>query len=175
MPTDEPGAAGTSVLRTWFRSGDATDRAFAVGIMLKGLNGLLELVGGIVLLFLTRDRVSALVTALTSRELAEDPHDAIATTLLHLSSSQSLSDAGLRFAGIYLVAHGVVKVVLVVAVLRDRIWAYPWMIAFLVAFIGYQLYRIQVDPTAALIALTAFDIVLTWLTYREWRRHTPGR
>jgi uncharacterized membrane protein len=30
-----------------------------------------------------------------------------------------------------------VKVILVVALLRNRLWAYPWMIIFLVLFIAY--------------------------------------
>ncbi len=34
----------------WFKSGDLLDRAFAVGIILKGLDGVLEVVGGVLLL-----------------------------------------------------------------------------------------------------------------------------
>ncbi len=30
----------------WFKSGDLLDQAFAVGIILKGLDGVLEVVGG---------------------------------------------------------------------------------------------------------------------------------
>ena len=44
------------------------------------------------------------------------------------------------------------------------------MIALLVVFIGYQLYRIALTPTAWLIILTAFDAFSPWLTWREWRR-----
>jgi len=32
--------------------------------------------------------------------------------------------------------------VLVALVLRDKLWAYPWRIALLLAFIAYQIYRI---------------------------------
>jgi uncharacterized membrane protein len=32
--------------------------------------------------------------------------------------------------------HGLVKVELVVAVLRDELWAYPWLIGFVVALSG---------------------------------------
>jgi uncharacterized membrane protein len=67
-----------------------------------------------------------------------------------------------------------VKVVLVAAVLRGRLWAYPWMIGFLILFIGYQLYLIALDPTTAMIALTIFDVILTWLAIRECRRHRTG-
>lgn len=158
-------------LREWFSHGDTLDRVFAVGVLLKGLNALVEILGGLVLLLVTRDQLVGWLTGLASGELAEDPHDFIATRLMHWSSTTSLTESGLRFAGVYLLLHGIVKIVLVAAVLREKLWAYPWMIAFLIAFIGYQLYRIWVEPTTGMIALTCFDVVLTWLTYREWQRH----
>jgi uncharacterized membrane protein len=53
------------------------------------------------------------------------------------------------------------------------------MIAVLLLFIGYQLYRIVLNPTAGLIGLTVFDIVIVALTWREYLlqrrdRHTLG-
>ena len=46
------------------------------------------------------------------------------------------------------------------AVLRGKLWGYPWMIGFLLLFIEYQLYRISVDPAVGMIDLTIFDAVL---------------
>jgi uncharacterized membrane protein len=40
----------------------------------------------------------------------------------------------------------VVKVFLVVALLRNKLWAYPWLIITLVVFIEYQLYRYRPSP-----------------------------
>lgn len=62
-----------------------------------------------------------------------------------------------------------VKVVLVVSLLRNKLWAYPWLIVVLLAFISYQLYRILLAPSPGLIALTIFDTIITALTWREWR------
>lgn len=166
--------SGHARWRTWF-AGDALDRTFAVGILLKGLDGVLELVAGFALLLATPQRIEHLVSVLTSRELAEDPTDLLATWLVHVSTVGVLSSDTLRFAAFYLLAHGVVKVVLVGAVWRERLWAYPWMIGFLLVFIGYQVYRIAVAPTAGLIALTVFDAALVWLTVREWQRHRSAR
>ncbi|MBO0890238.1 MAG: DUF2127 domain-containing protein [Acidothermales bacterium] len=165
--------ASTATLRTWFRSGSLLDRGFAVGILLKGLDGLLELVGGALLLFVSPATIQRVVVALTHEELSEDPHDLIAVHLLH--ATHGLTAASVGFAAAYLIAHGVVKVVLVVAVLQNRLWAYPWMIVFLLAFIGYQLYRIALVPTAGLIALTVFDVAVVWLTYREYRKQRARR
>jgi uncharacterized membrane protein len=45
----------------------------------------------------------------------------------------------------------------------------------LLLFIGYQLYRISLAPTAGLIALTIFDVVIVMLTWRELRRQRRRR
>jgi uncharacterized membrane protein len=156
-------------------AGDAIDRVFAVGVLLKGLDGLLELIGGTLLLFNSPQQIASWLDAITREELAEDPKDFFATRLLHLTTSGTLTEAGLRFAGAYLIVHGFAKLVLVAAVLRERLWAYPWMIGFLVLFIGYQGYQIATHPSLGLIALTLLDIALVWLTYREWRRHQAAR
>jgi uncharacterized membrane protein len=78
------------------------------------------------------------------------------------------------FAAIYLLSHGVAKVVLVVAVLRDQTWAYPGMIGLLLAFIVYQVYRLALDPTVGLALLTLFDAFVVVLTWKEYKaKHPP--
>jgi len=80
-----------------------------------------------------------------------------------------LTGPAVLFGAIYLLAHGLVKVVLVVALLLNKLWACPWMIAILTLFIGYQLYRIALHPTIGLVALTLFDATILILTWREYR------
>jgi len=63
-----------------------------------------------------------------------------------------------------------VKIVLVAALLKNKLWAYPWMIAFLGAFIVYQAYRLTFKLSFGLAALTIFDIFIAWLTFREYRK-----
>lgn len=156
-----------------FRPTNWLDRVFAVGIIGKGLNGALELVGGVLLLLVSPDRIHRVVVALTQGELSEDPRDFVATHLLHTAAGLS-ADATL-FGAIYLLIHGLVKVVLVAALLRDKLWAYLWMIGVLGVFIAYQLYRIVLDPTAGLIALTVFDVLIVGLTWRELKQQHRRR
>ena len=145
------------------------DRTFRVSLILKGLDGVLELIGGILLLVVTPKQIGDLVRFLTQHELAQDPHDFLANSLVHLSSN--LSGSATLFGAIYLLLHGLVKIVLVWAVLKDKLWAYPWMIAFLLVFIIYQGYRIAVAFSWGLVLLTAFDIFIVWITAREYRIH----
>ena len=151
-----------------FKPKDWLDRVFEVGIILKGLNGLAELVAGVLLLLATPGSIRRLAVVLTQGELSEDPHDIIARYSLHTASG--LTGSALRFGAVYLLLHGAVKVVLVIALLLNKLWAYPCMIVVLLIFIGYQLYRIALQPSAGLVLLTAFDVVIVALTWREYRR-----
>jgi uncharacterized membrane protein len=156
-----------------FRPHDWLDRVFEIGIIGKGLNGTAELLGGLLLLLASPDRLRHFAVVLTQGELSEDPHDLIATRLLH--SAHGLTGGTVRFGAIYLLAHGAIKIVLVIALLLDKLWAYPWMIGFLSLFIGYQLYRIALHPSAGLIALTIVDALLLALTAHEYRRQRQHR
>jgi uncharacterized membrane protein len=156
-----------------FRPRDWLDWLFEIGIIGKGLDGAAELLGGLLLLWTSPDRIRHLAVVLTQGELSEDPHDLIATRILH--SANGLTGGAVRFGAIYLLAHGAVKVVLVIALLLDKFWAYPWMIGVLSLFIGYQLYRIALHPSAGLIALTTFDVFVLALTAREYRRRRQHR
>jgi uncharacterized membrane protein len=169
MPDERPAsvAAGPGL-------SPALDRTFKIAMILKGADGVLEVAGGVLLLFLSPRAIEHIVRTLTAHELAQDPHDLIARHLLHTASH--LTTATTLFGAVYLLSHGAAKVVLVALVLRDRLWAYPWMIALLLAFIAYQLYRLSVHLSVGLIALTVFDAALVWLTWREYRaRRAPRR
>jgi len=161
----------------WFKPRDLLDRTFEVSIIVKGADGVLELVGGLLLLAVSPSMINRVVSALTQHELSEDPHDLIAARLVRLS--HGLTGSAVAFAAAYLLVHGLVKVVLVTALLRNKLWAYPWLIVFLILFMSYQVYRIALLPTAGLIALTVFDAFMLWLTWREYRRQVerrkPGR
>ena len=99
-----------------------THIAFEIGVILKGINGLIELIAGFLLL-VGAGHDSGLVLRPTRNELSEDPRDFVATRLreaaAHLSANAQL------FAAIYVLAHGVIKALLVYGLLRDRLWAFP--------------------------------------------------
>ena len=143
------------------------DRTFKVSVALKGLDGLLEVVGGIALLFVSPSSINRIVRALTAHELAQDPTDFVARHLLH--SASQLSRGATVYGAVYLLAHGVAKVVLVGLVLRNKLWAYPWMIALLLVFIVYQVYQLTSRLSVWIILLTVFDAFVVWLTWREYR------
>jgi uncharacterized membrane protein len=153
---------------SWFRPRDLLDQTFEVGIILKGVDGALEVIGGLLLLVVSPATIDRVVTSLTQHELSEDPHDFLATHLL--KTAHGLTGSAVLFGALYLLAHGLVKVILVGALLKNQLWAYPWTIVFLGVFILYQVYRLSLKPSVGLAALTVFDAVIAWLTYREYRK-----
>src|SRR5215469_2203575 len=160
-------------MRTTGKRSTLLDRIFEISISLKGLDGLLEVIGGMLLLLLSPAQLTSIITLLTQHELSQDPKDFIATHLL--AYAHTLSASVILFAAAYLLVHGIVKVVLVVAVLKGQLWAYPWLIGFLVIFILYQIYRLILHVSVGLIALTLFDCFIVFLTVLEYRKHLQQR
>lgn len=144
------------------------DRTFDISIILKGLDGLIECIGGVLLLVVSPAALNNLVVRFTRSELSEDPHDFVAHRLLRLSADLHHTRT---FGAIYLLSHGLVKIVLVAALLREQRWAYPAMLVFLGAFIAYQCYRAAVDLSVGLVLLSVFDAFVAWLTWREYEFH----
>ena len=71
---------------SWYHPTSLLDKVFEGGIIIKGLTGLLEFIGGLLLLFVSPDQMRQFVTVITQRELLEDPNDRVANLLLHATS-----------------------------------------------------------------------------------------
>jgi len=141
---------------------------FEVGILLKGIHAALEIIGGVLLIFVKPSTLNFWVRALTQNELIEDPHDFLANLIVGASGHYSLSSQ--HFGVAYLLSHGLVKIVLVLLLWRKKIWAYPLAAGILVLFIGYQVLRWTHTHSAFLVYLSLFDAVMIWLTLVEYRR-----
>lgn len=147
---------------------------FVASVLFKGAHALVEVVSGIALyLFSTRTLV-AMMLRYSQDELIEDPHDWFGLRLLGFARGFSVQDH--HFYAFYLLSHGIVKSVLVIGLLRQKLWAYPVSVAVFGLFIAYQLYRYSYTHEVALMLLTAFDLFLIVLTiheYRLLRKHLP--
>ena len=141
-------------------------RLFVAGIALKGIDGILETVGGFLFLLLSRSTMNHIVVLLTQHELVEDPDDLVANALRHAFGH--LSAGRKLFGGAYLLGHGALKLFLVLSLWRNRLWAFPLALAFLAAFIGYQVYRLSVHFSWGLTALTGLDLVILALIGHEY-------
>jgi uncharacterized membrane protein len=141
---------------------------FLISVIGKGIDGILETVGGMILFFLDPAQINHVVRALTQHELSEDPNDLVAGYLVRAAHHLSVDTK--TFGAAYLLVHGVVKVGLIAGLLRRRLWAYPLAIVAFVAFVLYQIYRYSHTHADYLLFLSALDAVVIGLTWLEYRR-----
>jgi uncharacterized membrane protein len=139
-------------------------RWFDTGVLFKGAEGLLEIVAG-AWLALDPAILQSVVFRLTAKELRHDPEDRLAATLRHLA--EDLGTGRHTFATFYLAAHGLVKVVLAIGLLRGKPWAFPVAVWTLGGLAVYQLYRFTHTHSPLLPVLAAIDLVIVWLAWRE--------
>jgi len=170
ITTDAPAGghgAGRAGLRVKRPSERSLHVAFLVSLWAKAAFAAGEVVAGIAMWFISNELILRWTVALTRSELLEDPRDLVANLLLHVA--QHLSIGARTFAAVYLLAHGVVKLWLVIGLLRVKLWTYPTAIAVFLAFIAYQLYRYSFTGSLLLLLITALDVVVVALTWHEWR------
>ena len=115
------------------KSGKGLHRLFELAIFVKGADGVLETIGGLLILFV--------------------PLRSLDTKL---------------FASIYLVGHGLVKIFLVYALWREKLWAFPAALWFIALFVVYQLYRFTHTHSTALVIFALLDICVAWFIWREY-------
>ena len=146
---------------------------FIAGVLLKGLDGVLEFISGFLLLVVSPHHLNHLIEQVTQGELAQDPHDWLANAIVavghHLTSDAKI------FVACYLLAHGVVKLFLVVCLLKHKWWAYPLTIVLLLGMVGYQIYRVSHLWSWWLLVLTVSDIIIIALIALEYWRVKPRK
>jgi uncharacterized membrane protein len=147
-------------------------QSFRAGILIKGLHALFETVLGIALLKVSPQTLNRILMSIAAQNLPEDPHDFIAAHLRR--AFEHLATKGKHFAAWYLLTHGAAQVAVVIALFRNKMWAYPLLIIMLSVFIAYQMYRFALTHSAAMVVLTVFDLVVIALTWIEYRKQTSG-
>jgi uncharacterized membrane protein len=148
-------------------------RVFYIGIILKGIDGVIELFTAIALFFINPDQIHQLVALATREELAQDPHDFLANLLLN--NAGHISRDAITFLIVYLLIHAAVKLVAVLGIILKRMWAYPFALVTLSLLTLYQFYKIAIKPSVGMILLTILDIIVIWMIAREYGRIRAGK
>jgi uncharacterized membrane protein len=143
------------------------DKTYEIGLAIKAIDGVLELVGGLLVLTLSSGTITGITRFLTESALQHDPDNIIAT---HIAKAGHNLAAGHNiFAAAFLLTHGLVKVVLVTCLFLNKYWAYPWALGILGLFLVYQIYQLVTAPTFGMAFLSVLDVVILWLINREWQ------
>ena len=141
------------------------DKIFDVGVLIKCFFGFFEIAAGFVIAVSGKLLVSNLIIAMTRSEIAEDPNDFFANFLIKMGNSFS---AAHFFAVIYLILHGAINIFLGIALLKNKLWAYPLAFAGYGIFIVYQFYRFFYTQSFLLLFLTIFDIFVVLFVFLEY-------
>lgn len=141
---------------------------FDVGIFLKGIHALVEIIGGIFIFIISPNFIIRIVNKITLGELTEDPMDWFTRYLINLAHNLSIGTK--QFIAIYLLSHGIINLILVVGLFKKKIWAYHASFVALTFFAIYQLYRYFRSPSVLLIFLTILDFIIIWLIWQEYNR-----
>lgn len=145
---------------------------FDFALILKAINGGLEIFVAALIFIVPPTFVLALVEFVTGGELTQDPDDPIVGGLLNAAQTFAVHTHYL-FAS-YLVLHGAVKIALVVGIFMGKKIAYPLFMVALVIFGTYETYRGFLRHEILLQIFAVFDITLLFLTAHEYRRRYPS-
>ncbi|KAA2262846.1 DUF2127 domain-containing protein [Solihabitans fulvus] len=144
-----------------------TDKLFRVAVAIKGLDGLIQLVLGVVLIFLPPRVITGLANSIVTRDLLGDPAGTLSKHLQE--AAHNFADGSSRtFAITYLLLHAVIKILLVIALLRKIMPAYPVAVVVLGAFVVYELVRAVHTNSIALPIFAAIDIAIIVMVIREY-------
>lgn len=139
---------------------------FKWSVLLKGLISLAEVLAGISLLVLPPVVVArgiSFITSLLSGYAQYAPIQHILGELTHYGG------AAVIFASAFLLTRGLIKCVLIWALLKNVLWAYPWSLAVMAIFVLYQIYEYVHTGSLLLAGITVFDLIVMYFIWREWR------
>ena len=142
-------------------------KLFRVSVILKGVISAGEIVVGIIAFFVPLSLLTELIASFARAELQSEPGSYIAAHVLILT--QGVPEISTLFLGLYLLSRGLIKLVLVWALLKNQLWAYPSSLVVLGLFVAYQLYEIGRSHSIAVIAITLFDLIVMYFIWREYR------
>lgn len=145
-------------------------RLFEIGVVIKGIHGLIELVGAFSIYFVSGTTIYNIITSIISNELVEDPNDFLANFLLQ---HVHVTAHGKDFAALYLFISAIVNIVLAAGLLMHRKHMYPAAKALLGGFVIYQLYLFARTHSPWLLILALYDVLIIALIYTEYRRRWP--
>ena len=146
-----------------------THRLFLLTLGAKGVLGAAQLAIAAAILSGLSSEVPRLAHWLVAAELAEDPSDPFARSVI--AAADALPGTDLTFYAIYFSLHGLLHAGVVAALIAGAVWAYPATLLVLAGFILYQAVEWFAAGGAMLLVLSAIDAVVIWLTIREWRSY----
>lgn len=149
-------------------SGSSLERAYRLAVIVKAVDGVAELLLGLVLALLPRAPVAVLqAIADELREGAGVPRQVLADAAVHAGAA--LAAQGSLLVILFLLVHGTVKIATAWCLLRRIRRAYPYAIAVLAALLGVQAWDVLAAPGLFGLLVLALDAVILLIVIREYQ------
>jgi uncharacterized membrane protein len=148
-------------------------RAFWVSLFVKGIDGALQLAGGIIALVVEPGTLGRAYRYLTRFLLGSNTHNVEAAFIKDAAQQFNMSVEIL--VSIYLLTHGVIKVLLVYGLLKERLWVFPAAFVGFGFFLAVEIYRIVHHfywGIMILMCIDVFVITMVWLEYKKVKRQS---
>jgi uncharacterized membrane protein len=141
--------------------------AYLIAIVIKGFDGLVETVAGLLIAIYGSSQVYEFAVWLTAPEIARHPESHAVRAIRH--GAYGLAHSSHRFAIVYLLAHGILKLGLVINLLIEHLWIFPVSITVLLGFIAFMAAKLAAHWSPWLCAFAMFDLLTVALIANEWR------
>lgn len=142
--------------------------AYLGAITIKGLDGLIEAVAGLILTLVTSKQIYDFAIWATAPELARHPGNHTAHAIRH--GAYGFAHSPHKFAIVYLLAHGLLKMGLAINLFIEHLWIFPVSAIVLLGFIVFMGVKLGTHWSPWLFAFAVFDTVTLVLVLNEWRQ-----
>ena len=145
------------------------ERIYKIGVGIKGFDGVVELLAGL-WLWLAPDSLHHVLTNWQGAVL--ESRGVVGQYIAHSLDkvNHELYGGVMVMAIIFLVSHGVIKLALVYALLKELLWAYPYALVVLVLFLLAQIVALFQHPGVGMVVLMLLDVLIIWLVWGEWQK-----
>ena len=142
--------------------------AYLVTIAIKGFDGALETLAGLLIWITGPQLLYRWAVRLTAPELGGN-HEDVALAIRH--GAMHLAITGTGFIVFYLLVHGMLKLGIAIALLRGKgRWIFPVSALVLTGFILFMVEKLTHQWSDWLCGFAAFDALTLALVINEWRR-----
>jgi uncharacterized membrane protein len=131
------------------------DRVFVVTISIKAFNGIVELIAAFALALTSKDFLINMFSSYISEEFVSEPHDIFTNIIISFASH--LRPDTQHFVIAYIAIHGFINIGLA-------------LMAVLILFIFYQIYRCSHTHSIVLGIFIILDILTVFLIHYECKK-----
>lgn len=140
---------------------------FEVGLLIKTLDSIAEVILGILFYILSPLAVNNLINAVLGNELMEQPRDWLFNAFFH--GWHGLPPETQYLWAFIFLSHGLVKLFLVIGLYKEKLWVFPIAGVAFGLFAVYQIYHILLVFSTILVTLTILDFIFIYLIVGEYR------